>query len=402
MKSYYIDLNQNISVANIWIDGGTYLDKKTKKGINQILTTLLTRGCGNFNNLEFSNYINSYGAELNFEAFEDGISICLKSSKEYFDKLYPLIRLLIEEPNLYEKEFLICKKQALDIIFKSKESLFNKTFDNWKQILYKDHPYSFNSNGYIDNINQIEYDDILYEYESFQKRKKYLLTNIMQKDIIKINNFKMGSGISNEIKLKTRENDNNFIWNYAKSKQLIFILGAQTCPHSHQDNLALKLLESYLSFGMSSLLFKTFREKNGLTYESGVFFPTRKFNAPFLIYLSVGPKNALLAFDLLISIWKDLVSKLIDNEDLSIAKLKLKTSFLHNYQTVEEITYRKVNLMGIGIDPFHDEKTIKEIEYIDSEEILSVCQRYFKFLTLSISGSKLLCKQIKDRWNKYN
>ena len=31
MKSYYLKLNNNISLANIWIDGGTSLDKKEKK-----------------------------------------------------------------------------------------------------------------------------------------------------------------------------------------------------------------------------------------------------------------------------------------------------------------------------------------------------------------------------------
>ena len=50
MEKYYIKLNHKISLANIWIEGGTSLDKKDKKGINQILCKLLTRGCGKYNN----------------------------------------------------------------------------------------------------------------------------------------------------------------------------------------------------------------------------------------------------------------------------------------------------------------------------------------------------------------
>ena len=79
MNSYYIKLNNNISIANIWIDGGTSLDCKDKKGLNLILSSLLTRGCNNYDNYQFSDLIDSYGAELNYEAYEDGISICLKS-----------------------------------------------------------------------------------------------------------------------------------------------------------------------------------------------------------------------------------------------------------------------------------------------------------------------------------
>ena len=136
MKSYYLKLNNNISLANIWIDGGTSLDKKEKKGINQILCKLLTRGCSKYDNYEFSDFLDSYGAELNFEAFEDGISISLKSLTEHFEKLFPLLNLLIEEPNLYEKEFIYCQKESLNNVIKSKENPFNIAFDNFKKILY--------------------------------------------------------------------------------------------------------------------------------------------------------------------------------------------------------------------------------------------------------------------------
>ena len=53
------------------------------------------------------------------------------------------------------------------------------------------------------------------------------------------------------------------------------MIGNQTCPITSHEYLPLKILESYLSYGMSSILFKLFREKNGLTYEVGVYNPFR-------------------------------------------------------------------------------------------------------------------------------
>ena len=44
MKSYYLKLNNNISLANIWIDGGTSLDKKRKDNCN---TFILISDIGN-------------------------------------------------------------------------------------------------------------------------------------------------------------------------------------------------------------------------------------------------------------------------------------------------------------------------------------------------------------------
>ena len=61
------------------------MDNIGKKGINRILCFLLTRGCEGFDNFSLSEYIESYGAELNQEIFEDGISLSIKSLDEHFE-----------------------------------------------------------------------------------------------------------------------------------------------------------------------------------------------------------------------------------------------------------------------------------------------------------------------------
>ena len=403
MKSYYLKLNHKISLANIWIEGGTSLDKKDKKGINQILCKLLTRGCSKYDNYEFSDFLDSYGAELNFEAFEDGISICLKSLSEYFDKLYPLLFLLIEEPNLYEREFLYCQKESINALIKSKENPFNIAFNNLKKILYQEHPYSFNSLGDDESINLIKHIDILNEYESLKKRDKFLLTNKARNNFINIKDIKNNIYDKNINKVQSKlfiKNKDNYIEHNLNSKQITIIIGSQTCPHYSKDTLVLKVLESYLSFGMSSLLFKVFRENNGLTYDSGVFYPSRKFNAPFLIYLSVSEMNASLTLNLLLSIWNDLLSKKISEDELSLAKLKLNRSFLHHFRTCEDIIFRKVRLLSLDMDPFYDEKAKDRLEAISSKEILALTKKYLNYPCISVSGSKHVCKYLRKIWER--
>tara|TARA_B100001115_G_scaffold179958_1_gene171551 strand:- start:93 stop:1310 length:1218 start_codon:yes stop_codon:yes gene_type:complete len=405
MNSYYIKLNNNISIANIWIDGGTSLDNKDKKGLNLILSSLLTRGCNNYDNYQFSDLIDSYGAELNYEAYEDGISICLKSLNEYFEKLFPLLNLLIEEPNLYEKDFIYCQKESLNNVKKSKENPFNMTFNNLKKIIYLDHPYSYNCLGDEDSINNIRYYDILNEYKSLKKRNKYLLTNNSKYSFLDLINIKYSTYETNLIDMQSKlssKNKNNYIEHYSNSKQTIIIIGSQTCPHNSKDSLSLKILESFLSYGMSSLLFKVFRENNGLTYDSGVLYPARKYNAPFLIYLLVSEENAALTLNLLLSIWNDLLSKGLTKKQLSLAKLKLNRSFLHNYRTCEDITFRKVRLIGLGMDPFYDEKVEDLLKDLTVEQILSVTRKYLASPCISISGRKKVCKNLRKIWKKRN
>ena len=121
LKRYFLNnKKRNFSTASIWIKGGSDRDSPSKKGINKILCSLLTRGCEGFNNLTLAEYIESYGAELNQEVYEDGISISIKSLNEHFSKLFPILDLIINKPILSETEFKKVKKSSIDFIKKEK------------------------------------------------------------------------------------------------------------------------------------------------------------------------------------------------------------------------------------------------------------------------------------------
>jgi len=52
-KYFHTQNRRNFSIAMVWINGGSNKDVLNKKGINQILCSLLVRGCKGFENLAF-------------------------------------------------------------------------------------------------------------------------------------------------------------------------------------------------------------------------------------------------------------------------------------------------------------------------------------------------------------
>ena len=402
IKRYLLNhTKRNFSIALIWIKGGSDMDLKTKKGINKILCSLLTRGCLGFDNLALSKYIESYGAELNHEVFEDGISISIKSLNEHFSKLLPLLDLIINKPILEEIEFRKVKKSTLDLIKKDKENPFNICFENWRKIVYSDHPYAFNTVGNKDDVLNIIYEDVLCEFNNFKMREKYIISNNprVKGESLETRNWKIikekSMPLYDQIDTKSRF---EFINN--DSNQTIIMLGNQTCSRRSCEYLPLKILESYLSYGMSGALFKLFREKNGITYDLGVFNPVRRRNAPFLVYFSVSNNNAIFAFDLLTSLWKNLLLYQLNDNDLYLAKEKLKGSFLLGNQSLEGILQRNLQLISYGISSISEIDLYSKIDEISSLDILQVTNRYFSKPYLSISGDKKICKEINARWLK--
>ena len=402
---YYEDKNKLISFACIWINGGSNLDKKDKKGLNHILITLISRGCSGYDNFALSEFIDSYGAELNYQTFEDGILITLKSLKKYFDKLYPILKLIVEKPNLDKNEFFYCKQIAKNHLIKSRENPFNIAFENWRKIAYSDHPYAFETNGYLKDLDNINYEDVLKEFLHFKKREKTFLSNCITeakstKNIIDLQDND-SSIIYSECQFTEYLNSSKRILKYHfESNQLIIMLGNQTCPQYSKDFLVLKLLEAHLSYGMSSELFKQFREERGLTYEQGVFYPSRMLNAPFLIYLSVSNENALTAYNLLMNIWESLKTNILNEKEIDLARKKLHGYLLHSQQTLEELLIRKAQLIGFNLNHDLEGKILKSLDQIKPEEIREIANKYFIKSHISIVGKNEITNKIINLWNK--
>ena len=402
LKKYFLNQKKrNFSTASIWIKGGSDMDSTGKKGINKILCSLLTRGCEGFNNFTLSEYIESFGAELNQEVFEDGISISIKSLNEHFSKLFPLLDLIINKPTLLEIEFQKVKKSSINFIKKDKENPFNICFEKWRKIVYSNHPYAFNTIGNANDVSKITYEDVLLEFKNLKNREKYLISNNPE---INGENF-----VTSEKKFLKEKSDhldlnlnttNRFDYINNDSNQTIIMIGNQTCSRKSNQYLPLKVLESYLSYGMSAALFKLFREKNGITYDLGVYYPVRSGNAPFLVYLSVSNKNALFAFELLSSLWKNLLLNPLTEPEIFLAKEKLKGSFLLGNQSLDEILQCSIQLISYGMTPISEIDFSSKIDEISSLDIFKLTKKYFSKPFLSISGSKNICLEISKEWKK--
>ena len=97
-------------------------------------------------------------------------------------------------------------------------------------------------------------------------------------------------------------------------------------------------------------------------------------------------------------LWQKLLSSLLKDEDIYLAKIKLKSSFLISNQTLDEILQRKIKLIGYDLDPEFD--SLAKIKDINSEDILKVTNKYFAKPFLSIYGDEKICEEINKLWMK--
>ena len=179
--------SKNIMSAKLWIEDGSRNDPKDKKGIHQLLSSTMLRGCGPYNNKQIAEIVENCGANLNCDTYEDGLLISLKCVETDAYKLLPLIGWMITKPILQIDQFELEKDLTIKAIKRQKESTYQLAFDGWRKMVYGDGPYGHDPLGSIDDINKINKEHILPIASSLIHRKKNLV--ISGKFPINIKNY---------------------------------------------------------------------------------------------------------------------------------------------------------------------------------------------------------------------
>ncbi len=294
-----------ILCAKIWVRDGSRADPINKKGLHSLLGSLLIRGCGPYNNLQLADLVEGLGAVLLSETYEDGIMISLKCTEEGSNDLLPLLKWIILEPRLEKEQIDLERQLSIQAINRQKENQFILALNKWKEIAYQNHPYSQDVIGSIKDLKTITRTDLTSLSETISSRQKVIVisgslpANIdtYLKDIKVMNynpNKKKGQSISDKFKKPNHfDTDKSIVITPQNTKQVVIILGSTTIPHSHPDDIALRILSCHLGSGMSSVLFNILREEKGLTYDVGIYYPIRELNAPFIIHASSSKDKAM-------------------------------------------------------------------------------------------------------------
>ena len=404
--------SKNIMSAKLWIDDGSRNDPKDKKGIHQLLSSTMLRGCGPYNNKEIAEIVESCGANLNFDTYEDGLLISLKCVENDAYKLIPLIGLMITKPILQRDQFELEKDLTIKAIKRQKESTYQLAFDGWRKMVYGDGPYGHDPLGSIDDINKINKEHILPIASSLIQRKKtfvisgkfpinideYIENRIEFKGISKniINQNKTFKNIRNiETPYKQRT---NICTHSLNTKQVILLLGKATIRYDDKSDILLRLLSCYLGYGMSSLLFKVLREKYGVVYEAGVYHPIRENQTPFIVHASTSEEKGNMTLQLLKECWEEIINNEISPEELDLVKIKYRGQIAHSLQSISQRAEHKAHLLGIGLSKDHDKEILQRLERITSKEIRDAANRYLKNPLLSVCSNKEVIRKILKDW----
>jgi zinc protease len=384
----------DIIAARCFFKGGTKVEASDRAGISHLIASMLTKGTVNYSSQEIAEQIESIGASLGTEVSPDYFLLSLKTISSDFETVLGLAAEILRSPTFPKSELELERRLTVQAIRSQQERPFNIAFNHLQKLIYGDHPYGFSSLGTELTIDEIEQADLC-AYHQTHFRPDRMAISIAGRiaperalELVKaaFGDWEPQTQVSAPI-VEMQPCQPKRMLSEQDTQQAIVMLGYRAPAVSAKDYGAMKLISTYLGNGLSSRLFVELREKRGLAYEVSAFYPTRLEASQFVTYMGTAPQNADIALKGLQAECDRLSDRILDPEELGIAKSKLLGQYALGKQTNGQIAqvFGWYEVLGLGIA--FDRDFVALIEAVTAEEILQAAQTYFVAPAISVVGS---------------
>jgi zinc protease len=382
----------DIVSGRFFMPAGSRWEPAEHAGIAQLLTSLLTKGTDKLSALEIADRIESVGAGLGTDTTTDYIKVSLKTVTADLVEIFKLAGEILRNANFPAAQIELERKQILQAIKSQTEQPFNNAYRQLRTALYGEHAYSRSSLGNATTIAQITRQDLVDYHQTHIRPDRLIISlagRINHKEAIDLVTKVFGDWEIPQIELPTLSPQRvttrpQYQVEHQATQQAIVMLGYLAPPIHDPDCIALKLIDSYLSNGMSSRLFVELREKRGLAYDVSAFYPTRLDTSHFAVYMGTNPRNTSIAVRGLRAEVERLCIDLLPAAELQTAKDKLLGQYALGKQTNGQLaqTYGWYELLGLSID--FDTQFNEAIQRLTSTQLQASADKYLSAPYISI------------------
>ena len=372
-------------IMDMFIKGGIFYEDEDKSGITNLVGKLLLKGTINRSAEEISREIEFMGGSINTEVANDFAEVWLIIPKRSFRQGLNIFADVLKAPVFPQDEIEKERKVVLAQLKSQKDDIFTYTYNVFIDELYNTFPYHRPVLGYEETVGVITREDMVTYHRDFYAPNNMILVimgNLSFKEVLSAIDEEFGGILPvartcGKTQSLTVQGETFTITKESPFRQAYLMLGYLAPEVSSPDYPSMKLINMLLGGRASSKIYVQLREKMGLAYELGSFYPSRKYQSQFVVYIGLSPDNIAKAKE---NIIKEILklSQCIPEQDLLDAKSSLIGKFILDHQTLRKQAWYLgwFEVMGKGWQ--YDEKYPKEITNLTPDAIKRSISTYLK------------------------
>ncbi len=377
----------DIIAMSIYSKGGQLADKI--QGTANMTASTMFKGTKNYTSLELSQVLEDNGIKISPATSADAFSISVLTTKDEYDKTLELLNEVVNNAIFDEFEIEKVKSNKLNSIKQSKDIAIQQAIEEYRDLIYKDTPYSISAKVLEKNIPNIKREHIVEYYNKIFAP---------QNTVISINGNIDKDKTIQELNKIFAPKDNCAEFSYSVHNTQItditaprtntvkmpntetawIILGWQTNGVlNEKDYATLQVMDSILGTGMSSRLFKNLREQEGLAYQLGTSYSPNVLRGSFMLYIGTNPTTLDKAKAGLFKEIYRLKTEYVGDKELKDAKEKLLGNHVIGLETnldkASNIGWYEASTRGYEFKENYE----KLINSVTDADIIEVANKYF-------------------------
>lgn len=383
---YTPNSSNDIIAISIYAKGGQLLDKIA--GTANLTAATMMKGTKNYTSLELSQVLEDNGIKIVPSVGADAFSVTVLTTKDEYDKTMELLNEVVNNAVFDDYEIEKVKSDKLSAIKTNKDVPIKQAIEEYRDMIYKNTPYSISSKVLEKNIPNIKKSDIIEYYNKIFNPKNIVISingNIdKEKTIQDLNKIFEPKADSQAFDYKAYDSKIPRITaprtNTIKmpTETAWILLGWQTDGVlSEKDYATLQVIDSILGTGMSSRLFKDLREQEGLAYQLGTGYSPNVLRGSFMMYIGTNPATLEKSKQGLFSEIEKLKTEYVGDKELKDAKEKLIGNYVIGLETnldkASNTGWYEASTRGYEFK----EKYADLINSVTDADIIEVANKYF-------------------------
>ena len=341
---YTPNTSNDIIAISITAKGGQLLDKIP--GTSSMTALTMLKGTKNYTSQELSQILEDNGIKIAPSVSADAFSITVLTTKDEYNKTLELLDEIVNNATFDDYEIGKVKSDKLNAIKSEKDIPLRQAIEEYRNLIYKDTPYSISSKVLEQNIQNIKRKDIVEYYNNIFNPKNMVISingnidlNTTVQELTNIFTPKKDTAATFDFntynsKIPAITSKRVTVQNMPTTETAWILLGWQVNGVLNEKDFAtLQVIDSILGTGMSSRLFKDLREQQGLAYQLGSGYSPNVLRGSFMMYIGTNPATLEKAKAGLFEEIHKLKTEYVSDRELKDAKEKLLGNYIIGLET---------------------------------------------------------------------
>jgi len=337
-----VDENHALPTVSIYVaaKGGLRFENAENNGISNLLSSMFIDGTTSMKREELTDFYESRGIELNPFSGNNSVGFSIRCLKENLEDVVKLVSDICQNLSFPIEEFDREKKEIIANIEMQDNEIFNHGHRLLKELLFKNHPYRFQTIGTKDSVTNITRESLFDFYRNVISGDNMVIGvsgDVTTDEINLLAERYLKSIPAKKILYDLPQKENPIdkireLYIKTQHQQSLIILGFHGVDIFDKKRYALEVLVELIC-GESGGLMKKIRNKIAASYTVGGFQVTGIDPGYIVIYALTSSKDLKNAKEAIFKEISNFIKAAPKDEEIEKAKSHLKANWQMSMQT---------------------------------------------------------------------